>query len=474
MTKILPLFAFCSMSVYCLTTAAQTDYISEHLREPMPAQWSLQPEAFQSLPTEDDWWQTLGDPTLIKLLDMAESNNFDILATAKRIEAARQSLNEVRAAYFPTVSANAGWTKLQNSGRQTATSVPATDMSYFSLGLSAQWEVDLFGRVAANARTSRQAYNATRAEYAGAMVSLAANVAKAYINLRLYQEQLHVAQAHIEQQRKVTVIAEARFEAGLGNMLEVNQARIVLYSTEASLPGLEAMVKTSVNAIALLTGRYPNEIAELLAQNERDLPEVTSVFGTGVPLDLLRRRPDIVQSELNMAQLAAQIGVQKKDFLPTLSITGAIGTSAHKADALFGSHSMTYSVAPQLSWTIFDGLARNYRVAEARADFEAAIDSYNLTVMTALQEVDNAMINYTESLKTIQLYKKVVEASHDALRLSMERYKQGLSEFTNVADAQINYLTYQNSLVSSKAKTLTALISLYEALGGGWNGSLPD
>lgn len=473
MIRNLPLFAFFSMVVSCFTAAAET-VPGGNLREPMPVQWSMQPEVFQSLPTEDNWWQTLGDPVLLQLLDMAESTNFNLLATAKRIEAARQSLNEVRAAYFPTVSADAGWDRIQESGRQTAVTTPASKMSYFSLGLSAQWEIDLFGRVAANAKASRQAYNATRAEYAGAMVSLAANVAKAYINLRLYQEQLQVANAHIEQQQKVTKITEARFEAGLGNMLEVNQARTVLYSTEATIPGLEAMIQTSVNAIALLVGCYPDEISDLLVNNKSQLPEVTSVFGTGVPLDLLRRRPDIVQAELNMAQLAAQIGVEKKDFLPVLSITGAIGTTAHKAGDLFGSHSMTYSVAPQLSWTIFDGLARNYRVAEVKADFEASIDSYNLTVMTAVQEVNNATVNYTSTLETIQLYKKVIETSQESLKLSMERYKQGLSEFTNVADAQINYLTYQNSLVSSKAKAITALITLYEALGGGWSGSLPQ
>ncbi|MDE6803806.1 MAG: TolC family protein, partial [Muribaculaceae bacterium] len=117
---------------------------------------------------------------------------------------------------------------------------------------------------------------------------------------------------------------------------------------------------------------------------------------------------------------------------------------------------------------------RNYRVAEVKADFEASIDSYNLTVMTAVQEVNNATVNYTSTLETIQLYKKVIETSQESLKLSMERYKQGLSEFTNVADAQINYLTYQNSLVSSKAKAITALITLYEALGGGWSGSLPQ
>ena len=160
MIRNLPLFAFFSMVVSCFTAAAET-VPGGNLREPMPVQWSMQPEVFQSLPTEDNWWQTLGDPVLLQLLDMAESNNFNLLATAKRIEAARQSLNEVRAAYFPTVSADAGWDRIQESGRQTAVTTPASKMSYFSLGLSAQWEIDLFGRVAANAKASRQAYNAT-------------------------------------------------------------------------------------------------------------------------------------------------------------------------------------------------------------------------------------------------------------------------------------------------------------------------
>lgn len=470
MTKHLLTAAFCCLTAAAAGHAAEP---ASYLREPMPAQWNIEPAHLQQLPTEDSWWVSLGDSTLVRLLDMAERNNFNVLQTARRIEAARQAINEVRSGYFPTIGVNGSWNKGQSSGRQAAVAGPSAGYGYWSLGLNAQWEIDLFGRINANAAVAKDAYNATRAEYAGVMVTLASNIATTYINLRVSQEQLAVAKAHIQQQERMTQMTEARQEAGLGNMLEVNQSRVVLYSTQATVPGLEASIQTSINALALLVGEYPDSIAPML-ERDRAIRESHTAFETGVPLDLLRRRPDVVQAELQMARYAALTGVARKDFLPSLSISGSIGTVAHDAKHLFGSHSMTYAVAPQLSWTLFDGLARNYRVAEAKANFEASVDQYNLTVMTAVEEVNNALAKYEAAQQSIEFYKQTIEASREALHMSIDRYKQGLAEYTAVVTAQMDYLNYQNQLITAKGNSITALVTLYDALGGGWDGALPD
>ncbi|MDE5870332.1 MAG: TolC family protein, partial [Muribaculaceae bacterium] len=189
----------------------------------------------------------------------------------------------------------------------------------------------------------------------------------------------------------------------------------------------------------------------------------------GVPADLLRRRPDIIQAEYQLAQYAAQVGIAKKDFLPTLSISGSIGTQAHDAGNLFGDHSMYWEVSPTLSWTLFDGLARNYRTAEARAQLEAAVDSYNYTVMNAVIEVYNATTTFRSTMKAIELTDDVIANSKQSLELAMDRYKKGLSPFNNVVDAQISYLSNQDSRISAQGKALIAVVNLYEALGGGWN-----
>lgn len=447
---------------------ANADTTRDWLLDSIPRQWSYQSAYSQKLPTDDDWWKTFGDQTLDSLINLAERENYNLSATLQRIEMAKKTLDVAKSAYFPTVNVSAGWQKGQSSGATGPVVAKSSPYDYFSLGASMQWEVDLFGRITQNVKSQKAAYNATKAEYDGAMVSLAANVAKAYINLRTYQNEMEVAQRHLAEQEKVLAIVEARYKAGLGSLLEVSQSRTVVASTKASIPPLEAMIESSINSLALLTARYPDDLSAWLAA-PAPMPNVVYGAQLGVPADLLRRRPDIIQAEYQLAQYAAQVGIAKKDFLPTLSIGGSIGTQAHNAKNLFGEHSMYWQVAPTLSWTLFDGLARNYRTAEAKAQLEAAIDSYNYTVMNAVIEVYNATTTFKSTMQTIKLTDDVIEQSKQSLDLAMERYKKGLSPFNNVVDAQISYLTNQDSQITAQGKALTAVVNLYEALGGGWN-----
>lgn len=299
------------------------------------------------------------------------------------------------------------------------------------------------------------------------MVSLCAELASDYMQLRMCQQQLAVAEAHIKSQEKIVGITEARFEAELASMLDVTQAKIVLFNTQSSLPALRAQIKTLVNSISYLIGEYPGETAASL-ETPLDMPSFTGGINPGIPSEIIRRRPDIVAAEMNLAQYAAQVGIAKKDFLPSLSLAGSIATNAHKAGNLFKDNSLAYSIAPQLSWTLFDGLARNYRTAEAKLQLEALVDNYNLTVMNAVEEIDNAIINYNATLQRIEVQKQVVEQSRKSLTLAVDLYKTGLTAFSNVVDGQMNWLESQNSLVSLEGQALTSLISIYKALGGGW------
>ena len=196
------------------------------------------------------------------------------------------------------------------------------------------------------------------------------------------------------------------------------------------------------------------------------LPDHNRLIPAGVPANLLRRRPDIVAAEATLARYAAQIGIAKKDFLPTLSLSGSVGWSGDRPGNTFSSKGFGYSVAPQLSWTIFSGLSRKYAVAEAKEQMLEGIDAYNLTVMNAYVEVENAMQSYLAATRSFELYRRVMNQSHEAFRISMSQYKQGLTDFTNVANAQIDWLNYANALVSAQGDALTALIDLYRALGG--------
>lgn len=438
------------------------------LRDSLPERWVYNEHFNQSVPTEDNWWSHFDDPMLDSLISEGVKNNFNVLMAARRINIAGQTLNSVRAGYFPTIGLSAGWSKSRNSGAVGRVVTDASVNDYFSLGLNMSWEIDVFGKITAKAKQQKAAYDATRAEYAAVMTALCSNIAKGYIQLRVWQAQWLVAMDHIASQEKIVKITEARHEAGLASMLDVTQAKVVYYSTQSSVPGLESAIHTTINGLAVLLGVYPDSIYHTL-EAVRPLPPYSQLVPVGVPAQLLRRRPDIVEAEYQLAGYAAALGVAKKDFLPTLTLEGSIGTSAHKIDNLFKNNSLTYSIAPTLTWTVFDGLARKYNVAAAREQVQAGIDNYNFTVLTAVEEVDNSISDYVATLRKIDILDDVVEQSRKSLDLSLDLYKRGLNPFNDVVTAQLNLLENTNSLVSAQGDALTALISLYEALGGGWD-----
>lgn len=421
----------------------------------------------QVLPAEDGWWKTFGDTMLDSLISLAENNNFDIRAALIRMESASKEIALAKSAYYPTLDASAGWTRTQNAGAIGGKGITSSTSSYFDLGLSANWEIDVFGRVAAQCRSAKAGLEVSKADRDAVMLSLCSSVAKNYISLRTYQAQYEVAMDHIASQEKVLKITEARFEAGIGDMLEVTQAKIVLSSTRATIPGLEALIRTTANSIAVMCGEYPAQLTPRLMQ-ATPLPALPPIPSEGIGAELMRRRPDIREAEYTVARLAAEAGVAKKDFLPTLSISGNISTGARDFTGLFGNHSLGYSVAPTLTWTVFDGMARNIRLAEAKLQMQEGIEQYNSTVLGAVSEVENAMTKIDSSMREAQMEKETMELSQKSLQLSMDLYKRGLTPFSNVVDAQMNYLTYQNSYITAQSDALTAIITLYQALGGGF------
>lgn len=432
-----------------------------------PTKWEYEPAYSQTLPSQDSWWKQFEDPVLNELIDKAENTNYNIRAALRRMELARLTIKEAQAGYYPTVGVHAGYTVERNSGAISSPAVKGTSLNYIDLGLSAQWEVDVFGRISEQLKADQASANLARADYEAAMVSLCSELAKAYINLRVQQAQLALARQHTESQQKIVEMTLARQEAGLASALEVAQARQVLYSTQAGIPVLETGIKRSIGAIAVLAGVYPEALEQKLA-TPRKLPDHVFRPWAGTPAEMLRRRPDIAQAEARMAVYAAQAGIAKKDYLPTLTLTGSIGTQAHKPGDLFTSKGLNYSVAPVLSWTVFDGMARKYRTAAAREQMEASIDSYNQTVLGAVEEVDSYTAAYQGYAEQIKALHRLVTESEKALELSVDLYRSTLTPFSNVVDAQMNLLEYQNNEIAARGNALTSLISLYQALGGGW------
>lgn len=455
-------FGFLALVRPVVSLAGMTSY-----PDSLPDIWHYTENLQQQLPSEDNWWAQFDDKVLNELLLLAEQNNYDLRAAYQRIAASRAMLLQARSGYYPTIGVAGGWNREKGSGALTTPTVSTKATDYLNLGLTMNWEIDIFGRVRDRAKAAKGTLDASEAEYAATQIMLATNVATAYVELRETQAELSIAREHIKSQEKVVSITEARAEAGIGNHLEISQAKQVLISTQATLPGLQARIESLINNLALLCGVWPDEINERLT-SVAPLPILLTLPDCGLPADLIRRRPDIVEAEAQAAAAAARLGVSKKEFLPTLSLGATAGTEAHRAGDLFSNHSFTYSVAPQLSWTIFEGFARKAAVAEARAEMEEAIANYDQTVHQAVEEVNSAMATLCGDIEGIKYQVKLLDQTRETLRLSMDLYKRGLTQFSNVVDAQISVLQAEDALVATKAESLISALTLYRALGGGW------
>lgn len=432
-------------------------HASAPLQQPLPGGWHSDDAVNSASPLRAPWWHSFNSPLLDSLITRALDANYDLRTAALRIAQSRAAAGQTRSQWYPTVGLDGQWS------RQKTLAPAAT--SAFSLEATLAWEVDLFGRIASQVKEQNAQTAIAEADRDAMMLTVSAEVASNFISLCQAHSELNVAREHLASQKRVVDIARARHEAGLVSELDVAQAQTVYYTTQAEIPALEATMRTSANAIALLMGEYTDSIAPRLFAIS-SYPDYRQMVSAGVPADLLRNRPDIIAAERQLQACAANIGVARKDFLPSLTLEGTVGTAAGRLDGLFHGGSLTYSVTPTLSWTLFDGLKRNYLLAQAKLEMESAIDSYNLTVMTAVNEVDNAIAQYAAAVRTIEASQMALINSRQATTISINQYRDGLSSFTSVADAQISWLQISNAMVGARASALQSLINLYKALGG--------
>lgn len=417
------------------------------------------------------WWRQFNDPLLDSIISVGLQKNYDVVTAAKRIRTAQYTLAQTRSGYYPNLGVSVGWNKERMSGYTSSPSTAPENLSYLNGSINLSWEVDLFGRITAKARESKAQLRVTRAEYAGAMVSLQAQIASTYFELRMYQAELDIARRHAASQENVVKITEVRHETGLASELDVAQAKTTYYSTLAAIPQIENNVGTAMAALAVLLGEMPDALNAVLSP-VKPLPDCRPMASFNIPMSAIERRPDVVEARQNIEAMAAALGVAKKEYLPMLEITGSIGTEAHRPGDLFRKNSFTYSFVPTLSWTIFDGFSRRAGVNIARENMEMEVDAYNNTLLNAYNDADNAMGNYFTELECLDYTSQVVKYAAESEKLSLELYKQGLGTFTNVDNSMITFLTYELQLVESQQAALNYLVTLYKALGGGWDGVL--
>jgi multidrug efflux system outer membrane protein len=418
-------------------------------------------------PAPSSWWREFGDARLNELIDQAVAGNRDVRSATALLREARALYDLETWSLLPSVTAHADYNRqmFSNATFLSGVSRDARTFGYFSAGFDAAWEIDVFGRVrrereAAGAETGVAA--ATREDV---LNSLLAEVARNYFEHRGAQAHLEVARKNAEVQAETLRLTVARYEGGRGTDLDVSRARAELKSTLALIPPIETDAARAKNRLAVLLGRQPSGFALVAAPLSDRLP---SVIAIGKPEDLLRRRPDIRAAERRLASATARIGVATADLFPRVTFTGSLGPQAQTLPGLFQSGAAAYTFGPSIRWAALDlgKVAARIRAADARA--EADLNAYEQTVLLALEETENALVEFGRQRARRDQLIEAVQASEQAASLADTRYQAGATDFLTTLDAQRTLLSLQLQLAESRTRTVTALVALYKALGGGW------
>jgi outer membrane protein, multidrug efflux system len=432
----------------------------------MPAAFANQAE--EGLTTdaiETSWWRGFQDDTLNQLVELALASNHDLRVATARIHEARALRSEITFDLYPTVTSQASFTRERAS--DVLQPLGDRDIELFDGGFDASWELDFFGRVRRSIEASSAQVEAAEASRQDVTVSLLAEVARNYFELRGGQNRLAVARQNAVNQQQTLDLTIALLEGGRGTELDTSRAEAQLTSTLATIPPLEATVKRAIYRLSVLIGQQPTTLDTELSK-PMPLPALPKLLALGTPEDLLRRRPDIRVTERNLATATADIGVATADLFPRVTFTGSIGLQAGTVFGISEGPSERFSLGPGIFWAAFDLGRVRARIRAADARTEAALAQYEQRVLLALEETENSLVDFTRQQARRDLLRASAQASEKAQNLASQRYQFGVTDFLTVLDAERTLLTAQDLLADSETQTATALVAVYKALGGGW------
>lgn len=423
---------------------------------------------FSTKAVEVTWWQLFKDPQLNALVNQTILNNHDL-------EVAQANLREARALYMeaglnlaPTVTSHTNYTdQLRSTGSMNNRAFVPRELSLYSTGFDAAWELDLFGRVRRNIEASSDEVDVQEATLKDVTISLIAEVARNYFELRGLQNQLAVIKQNVENQQQTLDITQVRVKNGRGTELDSARAAAQLDSTRAAVPVLETSINHTIHRLSVLTGQLPNALMAKLSP-AAPMPILPDIVAIGNPADLLRRRPDVQIVERRLAASTARIGVATADLFPRVTFVGSVSMEASALSSMGAAGSGAYSLGPRISWAAFD-LGRVYarlKAADARADADLAL--YQQTVLNALEETENALVSYNKIHEKQDFLASAVKNSLKAQQLAQLRFNEGITDFLTVLDSQLRLLQDQNQLAQTQTATATNLVAIYKALGGGW------
>src|SRR5216684_1338199 len=425
-----------------------------------------------------NWWATLNDPELTSLIDRAIKSNLDLKVASSRVLEARAARRITRADLLPTVESRdsaqrvrggltSGLFNVNKGSLGGSNLLTPFESNVFQLGFDASWEIDFFG----GHRRAREAATADVAAIGEArrtvLVSLLAEVARNYSELRGFQRRLEITNQNIKLQEDSLELTRVRAEAGLGTQLDVERQAAQLDSTRALVPSLEAAEIQTIHRLGVLLGQEPGTLLNELMQS-KPLPTVPPAVPVGLPADLLKRRPDIREAEARVAAETARVGVARADLFPKILLTGAAGRQGTEPSGLTLGAGNFFSVGPAITLPIFTAGKIRGNIEAQKQRLEQAVTQYQSTVLKSLEETENALVAYGHEKDRQEKLVAAVEASRQATMLANELYTRGLSDFLSVLDAQRQQLAAEEDLAQSDTAVVTDLVALYKALGGGW------
>jgi len=417
------------------------------------------------------FWTQFGDATLEALVDAALEANHDLRIALGHLVEARAERRQAQFDLAPTVTMSGGYTNERFSQVQSLTG-SALDARYYDVGFDAFWELDLFGRVRRNVEAQSAQLQGAEATLHDAQVSVTAELARTYFELRGEQTQLAVARRNVDNQRATLQLTQVRLEAGRGTEFDTSRAQSQLSATLATIGPLEAAIARSIHRLSVLTGREPNALNALLAP-ERELAALPQFTAVGDPAGLLRRRPDVRVAERRLAASTALVGVAMGDLFPRVTFTGSISYAATEPGYLGTSASRGYVLGPGISWAAFDLGRVRAEIAGSRARADVALAGYEQTVLRALEETEDALVTHARTRDSLKDATDAADASRTAARIARARYEGGMVDFLEVLDAERTQLAAEDRLARSRTEAATSLIAVYKALGGGWEMAPP-
>ncbi|WNJ91516.1 efflux transporter outer membrane subunit [Bosea sp. 685] len=453
----------------CLTLGACAvgpDYAGPSLS--LPAKWgnapaSKRPPASRTL---DEWWKRLGDRTLNGIVEEAVAGNLDVASAKARIREARATRRQAIGALFPTLDGTGSATRSRTSAATSSTGGNTTS-SLYQAGFDASWEFDLFGANYRGVEAATYGSDAADEDLRATLLTLVGDVTSNYVEARGYQARIALARRTATSQRDTERLTRTKFQAGSASAVDVAKAAAQASSTEAAIPSLETAYAQSLHQLGILTGQAPTALAGRLARGG-PIPAARSTPPAGLPADVLRNRPDVRKAERQLAQYTAKIGQAEAALYPSVSLTGNITTSALKTGDLAKNSSIGWSFGPTLSVPIFNGGELRAAVEVAQAQRDQYDSAFKLSVLTAMQDVENALVSLAQERLRAGKLSSAATSYRDAARLSRTLYQSGSSSFLDVLDAERSLYSAEDTLLQSRVAVSTDFIALNKALGGSW------